>query len=402
MAHPGDRHPSRARCVALNALFLDPAVSGGPETYLRELAPALREARPESQLTVITTRRGAASLRAAGWPEQGLQVRLLPCDDGQRLRRQWAEQVLLPFLAQRIGAQVLHSLASVAPIRVPSSVAHVITVHDVNFLRHPTFNRITTWGMGQVVPRAARRADGLIADAASSRTDTCATLHIAPSSFTVIPLGVAAPAERTAPDHERLRARFGLRGRRLVLCVGAKRPHKNQELLLRALLHLPQDVDLVLAGHAEPYELILRRLADQLGISNRVSFAGWVEPAELEGLWALADVAAVPTRAEGFGLPVLEAMARGVATAASDLPVLREVAEDWPRYFNPDDAEDAAAAICSLLENPPDPESGRSRAARFTWQACAEATWGVYDRALARRAGFGAGERRLVQATTAV
>ena len=103
--------------VALGVLSLDPSVSGGPETVLRGLAPALRAARPDSRLTVVTTRRGAAALRADGWDD----VIALPADEGQRVRRLLAEQVLLPRWCARNGVDVLHSIASLAPIRCRSS-----------------------------------------------------------------------------------------------------------------------------------------------------------------------------------------------------------------------------------------------------------------------------------------
>src|SRR5688572_4536473 len=107
----------------LNALFLDPSVSGGPETYLRGLAPALAAEEPGARITIVTTRSGAAALRSEGW-QQWADVRDLPCEDGQRLRRLTAEQLLLPALARRLRADVLHSLASVAPVRasVPAAI----------------------------------------------------------------------------------------------------------------------------------------------------------------------------------------------------------------------------------------------------------------------------------------
>ncbi len=96
----------------------------------------------------------------------------------------------------------------------------------------------------------------------------------------------------------------------------------------------------------------------------------------------MASVAAFPTLAEGFGLPVVEAMARGVPVAASDLPVFREIAGTWPRYFNPNDPADAARAIVELLDRPPDAAAGRAWAARYSWATAAEATWDTYDRAV--------------------
>jgi glycosyltransferase involved in cell wall biosynthesis len=375
---------AQAGNVVLNALFLDPSSSGGPETYLRGLAPSLQSARPGASLTVATTHRGARALRDAGWPDRGIAIRELPCDEGQRVRRQAAEQLLLPRLARRVGAEVLHSLASVAPIRVPG-LAHVVTVHDVNFIHHATFNPITSWGMRQIVPRAARRAEALIAVSATARDDICATLSLPSEKFTVITNPPAEVADGSPQGEELIRRRFGLGADRVVLCVAAKRPHKNQAALIRALPQLPSDIRLVLVGHPEPYEATLRRLAPELGVENRVVFADWVSREDLEGLWSAASVAAFPTLAEGLGLPVLEAMERGVPVAASNLPVLREIGGSWPAYFDPHDPADVARAILGVLENPPDPDLARRLASRFSWESAALATWGVYDRALAVR-----------------
>jgi len=377
---PGPGH------VLLNALFLDPSGSGGPETYLRGLAPALRRARPDVRLDVVTTRSGARALRSAGWQEWAT-IRSLPCEEGQRGRRQLAEQVLLPVLARRLGADLVHSLASVAPIRLPG-VAHVITLHDVTFFRFETFNPVTTWGMRQVVARAARHADGLIAVTAAARDDIVAELGLAPERFSVVHHGAARPdAVAAAPEGE-VRARYGLDGQRVVLCVASKRPHKNQELLVRAAPLLGDHAVVVLAGHPEPYDAELRGLAARLGVEDRMRFADYVPDAELEALWGIAGVAAFPTRAEGFGMPVLEALARGVPVACSDLPVLREVSGGLARTFGPDDPAGAAATIAAALEDPGDvARTGPAWAARFTWEAAAERTWEAYGRALACTSG---------------
>jgi glycosyltransferase involved in cell wall biosynthesis len=375
------------RRVVLNALFLDPAVSGGSETYLRGLAPALAAAHPDTSFAVVTTRSGAAALRAGGWAGWS-RVVSLPCEEGQRLRRQWAEQVLLPALARRLRADVLHSLASVAPIR-SWSTPHVVTVHDVTFFRMRTFNAVTTFGMRQVVARAARNADALISVTAAARDEICAEVGLAPESFTVVHHGSDPPAAiEPAPDAD-VRARLGLsRDARLVLCVGAKRPHKNQELLVRALTRLPDDVVLVLAGHPEPYDDRLRALADDLGVTARVRFPGYVAPEDLERLWEMAACAAFPTRAEGFGLPLLEAMRRRVPVAASDIAVLREVGGEVPHFFDPDRPDEAAVAIAAAMRDGDGrAEAAAARAARFTWGAAAAGTWSAYERALARGRG---------------
>src|SRR5262245_38459800 len=103
------------RSVAINALFLDPGRSGGPETYMRELVTALVDEAPQIRFTVVTTRRGAAGLARDGWTER-VELVALPADEGERVRRQVAEQLLLPRLARRRRFDVLHSVASIAPV----------------------------------------------------------------------------------------------------------------------------------------------------------------------------------------------------------------------------------------------------------------------------------------------
>jgi glycosyltransferase involved in cell wall biosynthesis len=367
---------SGSRHVVLNALFLAPGVSGGPETYLRGLAPALAEERPNWRFTIATTRSGAARLRADGW-EDTFAVRAFPCEDGQRARRTLAEQVLLPAFARRSRADLVHSLASVAPIRTPG-VRSAITLHDVTFFHEETFARVTTLGMRAIVGGAARRADVLITGTAAARDSICATLGLPPERFTVAHHGIDH-RERVAPaPAETVRARYELEGRRLVLCVAAKRPHKNQALLVRAAALLEDDVVIVLAGHPEPYDAELRALARELGVESRIRFADYVPPSELEALWALAGCAAFPTRAEGFGIPVVEALARGLPVVCSDIPVLREVGGDTPRYFDPASPEDAARAIRDALARGVDADAARAWAGRFTWAASAARTIEAY------------------------
>jgi glycosyltransferase involved in cell wall biosynthesis len=366
--------------VALNAMFLAPGDSGGPETYLRELVRALAEEYPALRMTVLTTGSGRRALAADGFGEYA-RLQALPAEEYRRFRRQFAEQLLTQVHTRRAGAQLLHSLASTGPIWTPR-LRSVVTLHDVTFMHTPTFGRVTTWGITQVISRAARDADSLIAVSAAARDQICSTLGIAPERFSVVPHGVG-PVPRAQPvSADPLRERLALGDRRMVMCVAAIRPHKNQELLIRALAQLPDDVLLVLVGRHEPYADGLRALASELGVGDRMRLAGYVDDGELERLWALAACAAFPTRAEGFGLPVLEAMARGVPVACSDIPVLREVGGDAPVYFDAADPSSAAAAVLSALDDHERARSGRQRAADFSWPEAARGTMEAYERAL--------------------
>jgi glycosyltransferase involved in cell wall biosynthesis len=262
-------------------------------------------------------------------------------------------------------------------------VPSVVTFHDVTFLRMQTFSRVTTLGMRETIVRPARKADALITGSAAARDEICALLGMDPVRFAVVPHGPGRPIGPVG-DAQALARQLELEGRRVAVCVGAKRPHKNQELLVRAARELPEAWVVVLAGHPEPYDAELRELAAAERVADRVRFVDYLPDEELEALWSIAAVAALPTLGEGFGLPVLEAMRRGVPVACSDIPVLREVAGEDARYFDPHDPASAGAAIVAAAGDERLGAAGRERAERFSWRTAAEGTFEAYERAVAR------------------
>jgi glycosyltransferase involved in cell wall biosynthesis len=366
--------------VGVNAMFLDPGRSGGPETYLRGLVPAIAEQFPDITLEIATTHRGANALRADGF-EQYAQIHELPADEGQRARRLYAEQVLIPRLAWNRGWDVIHSLANTGPLS--RKTPHVLTLHDVTFFRHRTLSLVSTIGLRPLVRRTARRATLIVTGAEAAKQEIVKELGIDPARIVAVPHGPGRPPAEPATEDE-TRAKHQLDGQRVVLSVGAIRPHKNQALLVNALEFLP-DFTLVLAGIEEqPLETAMggRDAATKDALSDRIRVTGYVPDDELEALWRLAECAAFPTLAEGFGLPVLEAIRRGVPVACSDLPVLREVGGDVPHYFDPRDAEAAAGAIRAAAVDERARTAGPERARLFTWERAARETVDAYRRAL--------------------
>src|SRR5205814_2277124 len=183
-------------------------------------------------------------------------------------------------------------------------------------------------GMRILVSLAARRSDRVIADSESTRDDLVRLLGVAPERIDVAPLGLGTTAAVEPMDEPELRARHDLDGRRLLLSVSAKRPHKNLMRLLDALARIPGERRpiLMLPGYPTPHEQELRRRAIELGVERDTRLVGWVSPSELEGMYAAADCFVFPSLYEGFGMPVLEAMSREVPVACSDRASLREVA----------------------------------------------------------------------------
>jgi glycosyltransferase involved in cell wall biosynthesis len=366
--------------VALNLSFLSPGETGGMEVYARELAAALA-ARGDLEVVLLGNR-----LLDDGWPD--VERVVMPVDPRRRVEWVLGDQVHAPRAAARVRADLVHSLASTGPAL--GGVPRVTTVHDLNYKLVPdTHFGVRGLGMRLLVPLAARRSRRLLVDAESTREDLRRHLGVAPDKVDVAPLAARVPPpESEATPEAELRARLELGDRPLVLSLSAKRPHKNVAGLFRAVAALDPErrPALVVPGYPTPHEDELRALAGELGIAGLVRMPPWLPAADLEGLYRAADCAVLPSLYEGFGLPVLEAMARGVPVACSRRSSLPEVAGDAALLFDPEDVDAIRAAMERLLTDSELADglraAGRERAALFTWERTAELTVASYRRAL--------------------
>jgi glycosyltransferase involved in cell wall biosynthesis len=365
--------------VALNLSFVAPGETGGMEVYARELARALA-ARGDVELVLLVNR-----LADDGWP--AAERVAMPVDPRRRVEWVLGDQVHAPRAAARARADLVHSLASTGPSagRVP----RVTTIHDLNYRLVPeTHFGVRGLGMRVLVPLAARRSRRLLVDSESTRDDLHTHLGTPRDKVDVAPLAArVAPGAPATPEAE-LRARLDLGERPLVLSLSAKRPHKNLPRLLKALAGIEPERRpmLVVPGYPTPHERELRTFAAELGIAELVRLPAWLPEPDLEGLYRVAACVVFPSLYEGFGLPVLEAMARGVPVACSSRSSLREVAGDAALLFDPEDVRAIGTATERLLSDGALAErlraAGRERAARFTWERTAELTVASYRRAL--------------------
>jgi glycosyltransferase involved in cell wall biosynthesis len=372
--------------VGLNLVFLVPGEQGGMETYARELIPELVAAAPEHRFTAFI---GHAAAAADGpWRALTGSV-LVPIDARDRLQWVYGEQLLLPPLARRAGIDLLHSFASTAPGWGP--FRRVVTIHDLIYRTLPEAHPgVRALGMRVLVPLAAHRSHRVIADSRSTADDIRSHLRIPDTRIDVVGLGVGATRRAEPLSEAALRERLGAGTRPILLTVSAKLVHKNLARLIGALALLPAAARplLVLPGYATPHETELRAHAAALGVAGDVRFLGWISGAELEGLYAAAAAFVFPTLAEGFGLPVLEAMARALPVACSDIPVLREVAGEDALFFDPSSEQAIARAINQVLGDGALASrlrtTGPTRAAAFSWRRAAAETLESYRRASAR------------------
>src|SRR3954469_10133356 len=368
--------------VGLNLLHLVPGQTGGSEIYAMRLVRALLE-HGGPELVLFASREGAPVLRDQPWAE-GVEVVELPVRAVSRGRRVLAEQTALPPAVRRARLDLLHNVFTTAPV-LPG-VPQVTTILDLIYKRFPEAHAgLLSQGMRMLVPLSAKRSKRIIAISEATKADVVSFLGVDHSRVDVTYLAPGFTETADPVPEAEVRERPSLGDAPIVLSVSAHRPHKNLERLIDAVAAIDRPVVLVVPGYATRWEDELAKHVRRRGMDQRVRFLGWLGEGELEGFYDAATCLAFPSLAEGFGLPVLEAMARGLPVACSDATSLPEVAGEAAVYFDPLDVPAMTGAIERLLVDTDLRErlavAGRKQAARFTWERTAEGTRRSYERA---------------------
>jgi glycosyltransferase involved in cell wall biosynthesis len=334
----------------------------------------------------------AGGLAAPGSDGGGGSLRLHPvaaARAGRPARIAWT-QLAAGLAARRTGARVLHGLHYELPLRA-AGLAQLVTVHDLTMIVHPEWHepskvRYFGWAMR----RAVQAADRVLCVSATTARDLAEQLGVPAARIEVTPLGTdlrPAAADAVAA----LRRRLGLDGPYL-LGLGTLEPRKDLPALVRAFGKLAGELPhrLVLAGLPGWGSGAVAEAVAASGVADRILLAGYVPEHDKAALLTGADVFCYPSRYEGFGLPVLEAMACGTAVVTTTGGSLPEVAGDGALLVEPGDPEALAAAVAGLAGDPAARAElaarGRARAAAQTWQRCAELTVAAYRHALAGKA----------------
>lgn len=329
--------------IALNARFKGRALTG-VERYACEIASRMEN------LRWIAPRANASGLRGHAW-----------------------EQTVLPW---SVGKELLWSPCNTGPLAVRNQV---VTIHDCAFLDDPAcFSRAFAAWYGWLMPRLAKRVRKIITVSRFSRERILECLGISPEKVAVIYNGVDT-AFRPHEESERAAVRMRLRlPERFVLSVGSNAPRKNLARLLEAweLLapHQP-DTSLVLVG--APNSNVFGKTLSGVA-PPRTIWTGYLDHTDLPAVYSAATAFVFPSSYEGFGLPILEAMACGTPVASSSAASMPEVAGNAAHYFDHDSAESIAEGICDLLDQESLrrelSERGLVRAAEFTWDRAAQDT----------------------------
>jgi glycosyltransferase involved in cell wall biosynthesis len=297
--------------------------------------------------------------------------------------------LLLPIGIQCEHIDVFHGLDQSGIPLLFKAGKSVVTIHDVIPLVLPwSFPRRHRWVVATALSRMRKQADMVIVPSHAVAEDVMRYLQVERQRIAVIPMG-CNPRFRPHQDPSRataLRRRYAL-PERYILFVGTLEPRKNVNTLLQAFAQLiadrPRDgLHLVIAGGQGWGGEDHRATVERLGIRQYVRFTGFVADDDLPDLYRGAQVFVYPSLYEGFGLPVLEAMASGVPVITSNRSSLPEVAGDAALLVDPTQAEALAAAMSALLHDDALRQAlrakGLARAATFTWEVVAQRTVAVY------------------------
>lgn len=291
----------------------------------------------------------------------------------------------LPLRARRLGLDVLHCPMPLAPTR--PSVPLVLTVNDVLAWEHPEwFGRALVAQHRLVVAPAARRAARVLAPSGYSAQRVTAVLGVDPARVDVAPYA-PDPIFSPGPRRDEVLARLGVEGR-YALAVGTLQPRKNLETTLDAFERLAvagAEQRLVVVGARGWRDERLAARLERSPAGGRVVAAGHVADADLVELYRAADCLAFCSRGEGFGFPVLEAMACGTPVVCSSTTSLGEVAGDAAELADPDDVADVERALGAVLGSASRRAQlrrrGLDRVRAFSWERCAQLTAAAYRRA---------------------
>ncbi len=266
----------------------------------------------------------------------------------------------------------------------------LLTVHDLSFMRHPqgAWPNLRKW-LEKVVPRSLARANHVLADSVSTKNDLVDLFHLDPAQITVVGAGVEERFRPiTNPAHlNTVRARYRLPAK-FILGLGTLEPRKNFDGLIKAYTQSParETHHLVIAGGKGWLYDDIFRAAEQSPVTDRIHFTGFVADADLPALYSLADVFAYPSHYEGFGIPVIEAMACGTPVVCANNSCLPEVAGDSAWQVTATDLPALAEALSQIITNISLREkiivAGLTQAQKFTWTAAAQRLLGVYHQLL--------------------
>lgn len=362
------------------------AQGAGIGRYTRELVQALVRLDSKPSYCLFSARAPKLTVVADPLPEApNVEYRETWLSE-KWLYRMWY-RLHLPISVQRFTGEidVFHSPDFVLP--PVGDIPSVLTIHDLSFIHYPeAFTPSLLKYLNNVVPSSVARVNHVLADSLATKNDLIDIWQVPNEKVTVVYSGVNS-SFRPVTDKERidhLRKKYELGDNPYILSVGTLQPRKNYEMLMRAFKPVADSYDhqlIIAGGHGWMYEQIQKEI-DQQGLGQRIRLIGFVEDQDLPALYSQASLFVFPSLYEGFGIPVLEAMACGVPAISSDSSSLPEVAGDAGLLISPVNQELWSKSIIQLLNDSARRTkmvaAGYLQARKFSWRKAAEQVLDTY------------------------
>ncbi|SPP99642.1 Glycosyl transferase group 1 [Candidatus Sulfobium mesophilum] len=358
--------------IGINALYLLPGRVGGSEIYIRNLVKHLAGTGGNNAFVIFTNQESAGAFDDAG---PGVEIVLCPIQASSRPVRILWEQLVLPFQILRHKIDILFSAGMTAPLLCP--IPSVLAIFDLLHVLQPqNFPRVYLLFLKTIIYLSAKSADGIVTISRKVMDDILKFYRVPGVKIAVTYLAVDHNTffPREAKEVEDVRAKYSL-PERFILYAAASLPHKNHARLFEALRILKErgrGTALVLTGARDKGYDAVAQIIRKMGLETDVVFTGWLPFEDIAPIYCASDALVFPSLNEGFGMPIIEAMACGVPVTCSSIEPLPEVAGDAAYYFDPYDPVSIADGITAVISDSDLRrvliEKGFRRAAKFSWE----------------------------------
>ncbi len=375
--------------IGINALYLLPGKIGGSEIYIRNLVKWLAKVDRSNEYLIFINK------ESAGYFEKlapGVKTILCPIRAASRPARILWEQIVLPFQVKLNGIDVLLSTGMTAPLICPA--ASFLVIFDMQHINQPqNFQKRYLFFLRSIIYLSARASRCVITISRKSKEDIGRFYKIKPDAIgiTYMACDHAAFFRRTPEEISSVRKRYNLPGR-FILYIASSLPHKNYERLLKAfrkVREIDKEISLVLIGARDYGQDVVSAKINELGLKNDVIFLGWLPFEDIPLIYSAAEIFVFPSLHEGFGIPVLEAMACGVPVVASMIEPIIEVAGGAALLVDPLNIDELSEGMLSVMKDSRLREmltrDGLKRAAEFSWEKTARDTLSIIRSTLAGR-----------------
>ncbi|MFH0929967.1 MAG: glycosyltransferase family 1 protein [Candidatus Moraniibacteriota bacterium] len=292
----------------------------------------------------------------------------------------------LPNYLKKNSVDVFHT-QYIAPFWQPKKVKLALTIHDISFNYFPEYiKKSDLFFLKTLIPRSIRRANKIITISKGEKKNIIDFYKIPPKKVDCVYNGVDFSRfnKKYSPDEiKKINTKYKIPNTKYILYIGTLQPRKNITVVIEALKDL--DMPLILAGNrkAHNFDPKIDETIEKNNLADKIIFPGWIDEEDKPALLQMAACFVFPSLYEGFGIPIIEAMAAGTPVVCSDIPVLREIGKDAALFGDPKNPKDFAEKINAVLSDENLRNSligkGIEIAKKYTWQKTAEKTLGIYE-----------------------